>query len=323
MNRYVVITIDVEPDCSPTWRYSDPLTFTGVQEGIGKILQPLFNKYGFTPTYLVNNVVLENDESVRTFKTLGGSFELGTHLHPEFIEPQKTVFDYAGKKGVANSCFYPPEIEFEKIRNITKLFKNCFGYDPTSFRAGRFSAGPNTIVSLSKLNYKVDTSVTPNVRWDDKTREKAVDFRRAPWQPYRLGPDNLTTEVTNGKILEVPVSITLKKLSVPGYIKHVVKNKRIPYKASSPQWLRPKFSGTKQLNNIIEVMTARHNKQDSLVFNMMFHNVEVMPGLSPYSTTAADCAEYIATVEWFLRYCNEQKIKSTGLTPLYDIFSQK
>ena len=98
MNRYVVITIDVEPDCSPDWRYSNPLTFGGVHEGIGKILQPLFNKYSFTPTYLINNVVLEDNDSISTFKNLQGKFELGTHLHPEFIEPQKTEFDYAGKK---------------------------------------------------------------------------------------------------------------------------------------------------------------------------------------------------------------------------------
>ena len=76
MNRYVVITIDVEPDCSPDWRYSDPLTFRGVHEGIAKILQPLFNKYSIIPTYLINNVVLEDEESINTFKNLQGSFDL-------------------------------------------------------------------------------------------------------------------------------------------------------------------------------------------------------------------------------------------------------
>ena len=323
MNRYVVITIDVEPDCSPNWTYSNPLTFDGVHEGIGKILQPLFNKYNFTPTYLINNVVLEDDESISSFKNLAGKFELGTHLHPEFIEPQKTEFNYAGKKGVANGCFYSPAIEFEKIKNITELFKNRFNYQPTSFRAGRFSAGPNTIDSLKKLNYKVDSSVTPNMRWDDRTREKAVDYRRAPWQPYRPGSRNLINHQSNGEILEVPVSITLNKLSLPAYIKHVITKKRIPYKGSSTQWLRPKFSGKEQMKKIVQEITSKYKADESVVFNMMFHNVEVMPGLSPYSTTAADCAEYLQTVEWFLKYCNEQNIKSTGLTALYDIFPKK
>jgi len=296
MNRFVVITIDVEPECSPNWRYSDPLTFNGVYEGIGKILQPLFNKYAVTPTYLINNVVLEDDASVSTFKNMQGSFELGTHLHPEFIEPQKTEFEYAGKKGIANSCFYPPEIEFEKIRSITELFASKFNFAPTSFRAGRFSAGRNTISSLSKLNYKVDTSVTPNVRWDDHTREKAVDYRRAPLQPYRINSNGLTTEQPDGDLLEVPVSIILNRLSLPGYIKYIIRNKRIPYKGSSPLWLRPKFSDTAQFKQIVTEISNQYRDRENVVFNMMFHNVEVMPGLSPYSTTAQDAADYIRSI---------------------------
>ncbi|HEY4154452.1 MAG TPA: hypothetical protein VGM24_03475, partial [Puia sp.] len=132
MKKYLVITIDVEPDCSPTWHYADPLTFKGVSEGIAQILQPLFNKQGISPTYLVNNVVLEDESSVSCFLHLEGKFELGTHLHPEFILPDKKYENYAGKKGVANCCFYPPDIESEKIRNITLLFEKALGYKPTA-----------------------------------------------------------------------------------------------------------------------------------------------------------------------------------------------
>jgi hypothetical protein len=105
MNKYLVITIDVEPDCSSTWKYSNPLTFNGVKEGIAKRLQPLFNKYKACPTYLINNVVMEDEQSVRVFLDLQGNFELGTHLHSEFIQPEKIFVDYAGKKGEANQCF--------------------------------------------------------------------------------------------------------------------------------------------------------------------------------------------------------------------------
>ena len=88
MKVYLVITIDVEPDCTPTWKYSSPLTFHGVTEGIQKRLQPLFNKYNIVPTYLINNVVLEDGQSTDTFLKLEGRFELGTHLHAEFIAPE-------------------------------------------------------------------------------------------------------------------------------------------------------------------------------------------------------------------------------------------
>jgi hypothetical protein len=323
MNKYLVITIDVEPDCSPNWRYSDPLTFNGVHEGIAKRLQPLFNKYGITPTYLINNVVLEDDASIQTFRQLEGKFELGTHLHPEFIEPGKTEFDYRGKKGIANSCFYPADIEFEKIKSITELFKKQFTYDPISFRAGRFSAGSNTLKSLVKLNYKVDTSVTPNVKWDDRTREKAVDFRGAPAQPYWPKDEKIISEKDNGNLLEVPVSIIREPLRLTGYIKHVIKKKRIPYKGSKAIWLRPKFSTTEQFKKIVEEMTDEYVSRDNIVFNMMFHNVEVMPGLSPYSTTEEDCRQYMQSLEWFFKYCNQNNIQSVSLSALYDVFRKK
>ena len=192
---YFLVTIDVEPDCSPVWNLSDPLRFDGVKIGIKERLQPLFNRYDIVPTYLINNIVLEDKESVGVFKNLEGNFELGTHLHPEFIEPDKSVFDYAGSRVEADCCFYPPDIEFEKIRNITELFRQQFGYQPVSFRAGRFAAKENTFKSLTELGYKVDTSITPYICWDDKTHKQAIDHSNACGQPHWI----------NEKLLEVIV----------------------------------------------------------------------------------------------------------------------
>src|SRR5689334_6783695 len=105
MKRYLAISIDVEPDCTKSWQYSTPLSFSGVNKGIKEILHPLFQTTNVPPTYLINNVVLENEFSVDILKELKGSFELGTHLHPEFIEPDKRFSDYSGKSGRANCCF--------------------------------------------------------------------------------------------------------------------------------------------------------------------------------------------------------------------------
>ncbi|HXB07294.1 MAG TPA: hypothetical protein VNW04_09265, partial [Puia sp.] len=99
MKKYLAVSIDVEPDCSADWTYSDPLGFKGVSLGIAGRLQPLFNEFDITPTYLINNVVLEDKESVGVFRELPGKYELGTHLHPEFIAPEKKFDAYAGKSG--------------------------------------------------------------------------------------------------------------------------------------------------------------------------------------------------------------------------------
>ena len=320
MKRYLTITIDVEPDCSPNWLYSSPLRFDGVQEGIENRLQPLFNRYNMSPTYLINNVVLEDDKSCQTLANLKGRFELGTHLHPEFIEPQKTEFEYAGKKGRANCCFYPPDVEFAKLSNITELFRSRFGRQPVSFRAGRFSAGGNTISSLARLNYKVDTSVTPHVVWRDKTREAPVDFRRAPQQPYFMQHGSILQEDPAGAILQVPVTISLRRANIVRELKSSLFGMRRPIEKFRPLWLRPKFSWFKDFISLVDEYTLKYRDNKIIVFNMMFHNVEVMPALSPYTLTEQDCRYYLSQLEIFFDYCNRNDIEGVTLAETYPLY---
>ena len=320
MKKYLVVTIDVEPDCSATWHYTDPLGFKAVSKGIAQILQPLFNQNDITPTYLINNVVLEDDSSVKTFLDLPGKYELGTHLHPEFIEPLKKYEDYAGKKGVANCCFYPPEIESEKIKNITTLFENKFGYRPLAFRAGRYSAGSNTISSLAGLGYLADTSITPHLCWNDASREKPVDFTNAPEQPYFMEVEDITKENTSGKILQVPISIALKKRPVfrefivsGGGLRHALRK----YK---PVWLRPYYSSADEMIELARQYESTYQRQDHIVLNMMFHNVEVLPGLSPYTKSEAKCREYLEQLSIFFSFCKRENFISLGMTDLHGIY---
>lgn len=319
MNCYLVITIDVEPDCTATWQYSNPLTFTGVTEGIGQKLHPLFEQYSMVPTYLINNVVMEDNESVGLFRSLKGNLELGAHLHPEFIRPDKLHSDYAGKKGVANCCFYNPEVEFEKVSSITSLFKDKFSYKPTSFRAGRFSAGTNTINSLVKLGYKADTSVTPHICWNDKTREIPVDFTSAPEQPYFIKSGTILEADVSGKLLQVPVSIALQKRNPVKELLSSAAGLRHPFRATKPLWLRPFYSSANEMIYITETYKRKYAHLDVVVLNMMFHNVEVLPGLSPYTKTDNDCKEYIRQLETYFSYCNANGIIGAGLSELYEI----
>jgi hypothetical protein len=303
---YFAISIDVEPDCTPTWHYSKPLTFDGVRVGIKERLQPLFDKFGACPTYLINNVVMEDRESVEVFQGLEGRFELGAHLHCEFIEPEKKVFDYGGSKGEANQCFLPPEIEFAKLQSITRMFSDRFGRTPTSFRAGRFSAGGDTIASLAKLGYKVDTSVTPNVTWKDRTRESAVDYSACGAQPYYVDPESFPAPAKAGRILEVPVSIHVQR-------KLFGKDRTV--------WLRPVYSSFKEIAALMKAFSRRHASEPILVFNMMFHNVEVLPAKSPYCQNEKDCAEYLSFLEKFLAACRDQGLESVGLSDLHGIYA--
>ncbi len=322
-NIFLTITIDVEPDCSSTWHYSSPLKFNGVKIGIKNLLQPLFNKYNIIPTYLINNVVLEDSESVEVFQNLKGRFELGTHLHPEFIEPQKSVFNYAGSKGEANSCYYPPKIEYQKIKNITNLFKNNFGYSPISFRSGRFSAGKNTIKSLVDLGYKVDTSVTPLIEWSDKTREFPVSYIDTPIQPYWTGENSFPQTINENIILEVPVTIIkYSAFSIIEILKSFFGLRR-KISFSKPKWLRPIYSNLTDFKNIVTNLEKQFENQQIIVLNMMFHNVEVIPGISPYTRNQKECDKYLQMLEDFFIYCNEKEIQSVALSSLYEKYKSR
>jgi hypothetical protein len=301
---YLVVTIDTEPDCTTSWHFSNPLTFKGVFTGIREIIQPLCIKYNIIPTYLLNNVVMEDPQSVDVLKNLDGQYELGTHLHPEFIEPQKTVFNYAGVKASANCCSYPSDIEFAKIAGITQLFINQFGFSPTSFRAGRWSAGQNTYKTLIGLGYKVDTSTSPHIIWKDKYREHTVDYSSAPEQPY----------VINRQLLEVPVSI-VKRYSVKQIVKKMFgmdsDGKRII-------WLRPSNYNYHDFRIVYNTFKTKYTEQGIIVLNMMFHNIEVIPALSPYTKTESDCMRYLYNLERFFIFCSKSGIVSLGLSSLYD-----
>ncbi|MFL5811653.1 MAG: hypothetical protein ACJ749_19170 [Flavisolibacter sp.] len=320
MKCYLTISVDVEPDCSSNWQYSSPLQFEGVKKGIGERLQPLFDEYGQVPTYLINNVVLENDATIDFFKKMQGKFELGTHLHPEFIAPQKEFFDYAGKSGRANCCFYSPEIEREKIRNISSLFRTKFGFDPTSFRAGRFSAGANTIAALAELGYKVDTSVTPHISWNDRTREQPVDFTKAPEQPYFIRSGSISEPDVAGRILQVPVTIGLfKRHQVKEFVSSAGGLRR-NMRSHKPVWLRPYYTSASRMKVLAEQFITKYATNEIIVLNMMFHNVEVLPGISPYTNSEKDCNRYLSQLKIFFSFCKARGIEGIGLSELYDVY---
>jgi hypothetical protein len=306
MKKYLVVTIDTEPDCSSTWAYSDPLTFSGMKIGIGQRLHPLFMNYGVRPTYLINSVVLEHRPSVELLRSLPGEYELGTHLHCEFIEPQKQYYDYAGKKGEANQCFLPPEIEFQKLENITNLFKNCFGKPPVSYRAGRFSAGANTIASLRELGYLVDTSVTPFVNWNDKTREQPIDFSNAPGQPYFVKEGTISGIDVDSDFLEIPLSIIELELG-EGKTKAV--------------WLRPYYSSLEDMTLVVNELERKNCDLEVVTFNLMFHNVEVIAGKNRYTQTEEECMNYLRQLEGFFTFCKHRDIEFVTLEKLYEIYS--
>jgi hypothetical protein len=294
------ITIDTEPDCDVHWRRSRPLTFESVTFGIPSILRPIWDKFGIRPVYFVSPEVVESDECCRTLKDeirLGA--EIGTHLHSEYIEPQRKHEDISGTASDEFPCFaYDAEIESAKIKNLTELIEKRLGVRPVSYRAARYGADLDTIEAIAKLGYKVDSSVTPGVSW---TRQGGPDHSRAPKQPYFISPENYYSP-GKGTVLEVPITVSGKRFPM------------LPDKWMYYRWLRPTHMTAFEMKSLVAEFARNYT---SPVLNMMFHSMEVLPGKTPFVRTKLGQKMYLNRLASILRYMIKTGFESRTLTEVY------
>lgn len=297
---YLCVSIDCECDKGPGWKTRKPLSFTGITTGIAERLHPLFRRYKAKPTYLLSPEVMRDSASVTALAAIEMECELGTHLHGEFVgldafEPEVTA---------AFQCNYDEATEREKLRELTALFHAAFYRNPRSFRAGRFGIGSHSLGILADLGYAVDSSVTPLKDWA-KAGAPAASFRRAPTQPYwpvLEKPEEVSS--TPGTLLEVPVTIRPSAFSwlpvVGGQIE--------------PRWLRPTKGSVEALISIAkDEIAASSASGRPVVLNCMFHNVEIMPGLSPYADSAEEAYAILNRLDGLLAFAEREGIRTIAL----------
>jgi hypothetical protein len=320
MKVFFTVTIDTEIDRSLNWKVSAGEIFSSVLEGVPQKLTPLFNRFGVRPTYLLSSEVMENNNCVNTLKNLENC-ELGTHLHGDLIEPERKIYKLSNTLTRAMQNSYPEELEYQKLKNLTNLFIEKFGYSPRSFRAGRFAAGTNTINSLEKLGYLIDSSITPGIDWN--LSEGRANFLDAPNQPYSPCKENMLKE-GDSRILEVPISIISPKVKKYFYFLNNIKQLKLLNKIAAKifpiYWLRPSFQNSNEMLYVIKKIIRQHSAKENVVLNMMFHSMEIMPGASPYNKTEQDCNKFMEKIENVLRYCKMSKFSFVTLSELYARF---
>jgi hypothetical protein len=89
-----------------------------------------------------------------------------------------------------------------------------------------------------------------------------------------------------------------------------------------PVWLRPYYSSFDDMLFLYNQYLSAYRSRDCIVYNMMFHNVEVLPGLSPYTSTDEDCKKYITQLEQFFIFCRQNKVINIGLSDLFHEFKK-
>ncbi|MDE2630852.1 MAG: hypothetical protein KGM97_07665, partial [Alphaproteobacteria bacterium] len=242
---------------------------------------------------------------------LDGDAELGTHLHGEFAEPGAFEPDATS----VFQCHYDRETERRKLEYLTKLFRSSFGRQPRSFRAGRFGIGGHSLRLLQDLGYIVDSSVTPNMDWSGAGAPEA-SFRQAPTQPYWPVLDNPERASEQaGALLEVPVTIRPSRLAgiplIGGW--------------AEPRWLRPTRGSVSGLVDVAreEIGDARSaGTGRPIVLNCMFHNVEVIPGASPYAKNEAEAGAILQRLAGLLAFAQREGVSSLGLGDVPDLFAR-
>jgi peptidoglycan/xylan/chitin deacetylase (PgdA/CDA1 family) len=270
----VAVSIDVECDKDERWDVKQPLSFDGVEDGVGKRLTPLFRQYGVRPTYLVSSEVMRHGGSAALLKA-ASDCELGTHLHPEFIVGFEGV-----KQTAAVACQMSGEDERRDLELLTALFAGTFDKPPRSYRAGRYGASARSIRLLAELGYEVDTSVTPHKLWD-----YGLDFRGAPDSPYYPSAGDISRAGPPGGLLEIPIS--LRPSPAPAFVRgatqllartRIKPTRDLAKWARGPFWFRPGWSKRGVLLGFVRSAAGGEYQG---ILNMMFHNVDMVPGCSP------------------------------------------
>ncbi|AKV01823.1 hypothetical protein AKJ09_08486 [Labilithrix luteola] len=303
------MSIDTECDKGKGWLCRQPMAFEGVFDGVEKRLQPLFASHRAKPTYLLSPEILRNEACVDVFRRLASSCELGTHLHGEYAEPDAFEPD-------ATSAFqrdYPPEVEKAKLAYLTDLFIRAFDHQPASFRAGRFGVGAASIGILEDLGYAVESSVTPHMDWAS-SGAKGLAFLDAPTQPYRPDPKE-PGRPGNAKILEVPVTIRRRFVNaLPWVGKHV-----------DPRWLRPTRGTAESLVRVAEDEIAEARRVAPgrpVILNAMFHNVEIVPHLSPYASSEDEAQGILGRLGALLAWAEREGVSVVGLGDVPEILAR-
>jgi hypothetical protein len=314
MKKYFLITIDTECDKRTDWTTRYPFEFRSITEGIPDRLQPLFRRSGVKATYLLSPEIIGDPKCARVLGAIGEDHELGTHLHGEYIEPQAD-FEAAGTMAFQGD--YPAETEYDKLKNLTKLFTETFGYRPTAFRAGRFGIGKESLNFLNQLGYLVDSSVfplkiTPTVRHQN-------NFYDAPVKAYFPDLKDYAREDESVNLLELPLTVHSRFfLNIPRSWRKSV--------ASHPLWvsglskllgrdkvktysLRPSTNSYDQMKAVVDGHIRIHHDDEPVFLNMMFHSNEIIEEASPYCRTSADVSAFLGRMEKLFQYLEKLNIQ--------------
>ena len=305
--KYLIVSIDTEEDM-PHWRPERTLSTRNIRS-LPK-LQKLFTKHGIEPTYLVNQPVLENDDSLNVIRDIASSerCEIGAHLH-SWNTPPITDEEKAGK--ATYLCNQSKDIIKRKLSGFTELFFDKIGHHPKSYRAGRYGFGGNSAQILAELGYKVDSSIAPMMNFGI---DGGPNFRKYDPHPFWIN------ESAENGLIELPISISLvhrfPNIFTDFYfrIPEWSKIRGILHRLNIARllWLRPTTYSFNEMKQLADFIVDRLKVP---ILNMMFHSSEACAGASPYNVSERDVEAFLGRMDAIFSYLiNKKQMQSVTMT---------
>ena len=184
------LAIDAEED----FDWDRPVRDTGYStECMRRVtdLREILVAYGMRPSFMLTYPVLEDAAAVRLLRGQfeRGECELGVQLHPWVTPPFDGEVDHGSYLGNLDAA-----AEERKLVQLTGKFRDVFGIDPVSFRAGRYGLSRSTTQLLERHGFTVDTSLAPRT---DFRSAGGPDFSEYDCRPFWFG--------TGRSLLEMPL----------------------------------------------------------------------------------------------------------------------
>jgi hypothetical protein len=296
----VIVSVDTEED--NWWRARAGVTVDNVRH-----LRPLgafFRRLGVRPTYFTTYAVATDPPAAGAVRALvaDGGAEIAAHLHPWNTPPLDEPF--VPRNSMLNNL--PGELQLAKVRRLTAALERAFGLLPRAFRAGRFGLGPETVAALRACGYRVDSSVTPFLSWEQV--DGGPNFVGAPFQAYRLGDGDVRQPAPEGDLVEIPLSRGFNR----GPFRVWAPARRL-LEAAPSRWVRlgglaartglvRRIALSPELASAAEMLTLSRRllEHGARHLQLSWHSPSLTPGLSPFTATTADVARLYRAVEAYL-----------------------
>jgi hypothetical protein len=265
----------------------------------------LFDRMGIRPTYFTTYQVVRDPQALAILKDLsaGGRAEIGAHLHPWNAPPLDETL--VPRNSMMKNL--PAPLQRAKLERLTEALQEGFGARPTTFRAGRYGLGRESVAALIATGYRVDSSVKPY--FDLRGMDDGPSFVGAPIAPYYLAPDREVTQPADrGVLVELPLSCGFSRGPFHFWDPARRALEARPWRSlhlvgiAARTGIVRRLTLSPELTPLADMLTLARRllEHGARHLQLSWHTPTLVPGLSPFTKTPADVERLYGSVAGFV-----------------------